>query len=145
MNYYIRKNEQSKFGYDFVELNDTGLETVTELRTKTTDDFLKCPKNQLDRVYIGLGKLSKHDFSTGDFQLDTPTKKAGFSTDSGSSQKTPSTPTKGLEEYLNDEDKALYLALVSKAQLAQKTETLRKQIEALTKQLTEMTTEEVGA
>lgn len=103
----IRKSTTARFGWEWVEISEDGTEVVKALNKKTTDDYLHLPENPFNRRLIGLNFLAKQ----GDEWVVTY-RDAAPRTTSGA---TSSTPHKGLEEYLEGEDRELYLALVEKA------------------------------
>ena len=106
-NTIIRKSATARFGWEWVEISEDGTEVVKALNKKTTDDYLHLPENPFNRRLIGLNFLAKQ----GDEWVVTY-RDAAPRTTSGT---TSSTPHKGLEEYLEGEDRELYLALVEKA------------------------------
>lgn len=101
----IRKNEEKKFGWEWVEIDENGNENIIDLNKKTTDNYLYLPENEFNRRLIGMNFLEK--------QGDEWEVTMRNSTPKISNNQT--TIKKGLEEYLDDDDKALYLALVEKA------------------------------
>lgn len=124
MKIFIRRSENSKFGYEFVtEVN--GTETIQALDRKTPDECLYLPENPMNRKFISISKLEK---SGGYLELISKT---------------------GIEDYLSEEDRALYLSLIEKAQREKKRreeelknldpkEKLRRQIEEMMKKLENM-------
>lgn len=100
----IRRTPSAKFGYEWVEISENG-EKVFALNKKTTDDYLHLPENSFNRRLIGLNFLAKQ----GD-EWEVTYRDAAPRTTS-----TTSTPRKGLEEYLEGEDRETYLKLVEKA------------------------------
>lgn len=100
----IRRNADAKFGYEYVTI-ENGHEVVTELVKKTTDNYLYLPENDFNRKLIGIAFLDKQ----GDEWEVTPREPKV------KAQATTATPRKGLEEYLEGDDRATYLALVEKA------------------------------
>lgn len=100
----IRKSTSARFGYEWVEIVD-GNETVIALNKKTTDDYLHLPENPFNRRLIGLNFLAKQ----GD-EWEVTYRDAAPRTPSATT-----TPKKGLEEYLEGEDRETYLKLVEKA------------------------------
>lgn len=101
----IRKSATARFGYEWVEIHDDGTETIVALNKKTTDNYLYLPENNpFNRRLIGMNFLAKQ----GDEWEVTVREKSPRTVAS-------STSRKGLEEYLDNDDRALYLALVEKA------------------------------
>lgn len=110
MKYFIQKNINTKFGYELVQTDNDGNEEIISLNRKTTDNCLYLPencKNDTNRALISIKMLDK---TTTDRYEIVPKE-----------YKTPrilGNNKKPLEDYLNDEDKELYLALVEKAKNA---------------------------
>ena len=113
MKYYITANPNSKHGYDLIVDND-GETQVIELTRKTTDNYLHIPEqcaSETNRRLVSIAMIQKADvdmFEVTPREYREPRK---LSTSNNVSRK-------GLEEYLNEEDKALFLALVEKAKTA---------------------------
>ena len=96
----------------YMEDNDT----IVEL-SPNKDYFLKLPKNSVNRVWVSCKKVDKAPNQTIDY---------------GDIVKTPRTLTtskRPLEDYLNDEDKAMYLALIEKAKKAREEATKKPMTE----------------
>lgn len=106
MKVVIRKNENTRHGWEWVEMMEDGQEVVKALNKKTTDNYLHLPENEFNRRLIGMNFLEKQgdewEVTYRDVAPRTPSTE-------------PSTPRKGLEEYLEGDEKELYLALVKKA------------------------------
>lgn len=106
MKVVIRKNENTRHGWEWVEMMEDGQEVVRELNKKTTDNYLHLPENEFNRRLIGMNFLEKQgdewEVTYRDVAPRTPSMNA-------------SAPRKGLEEYLEGDEKELYLALVKKA------------------------------
>ena len=92
MKYVVRKSEVGKFGYEYVVIDDMGKEDIQALDRKTPDECLYLPQNPMNRKFISISKLEK---SGGYLELMSKV---------------------GLEEYLDEEDRILYLSLIEKAQ-----------------------------
>lgn len=96
----------------YMEDNDT----IVEL-SPNKDYFLKLPENSVNRVWVSCKKVDKAPNQTIDY---------------GDIVKTPRTLTtskRPLEDYLNDEDKAMYLALIEKAKKAREEATKKPMTE----------------
>lgn len=96
----------------YMEDNDT----IVEL-SPNKDYFLKLPENSVNRVWVSCRKVDKAPNQTIDY---------------GDIVKTPRTLTtskRPLEDYLNDEDKAVYLALIEKAKKAREEATKKPMTE----------------
>jgi hypothetical protein len=110
MKVYINNSIHSTTGYEIVIKDDEGLIVETKPIDTIVDDgkTLKLPENPSNRKYFNLAKVEAAD---GIVELTyKETIKLGT--------KEPGESKKPLEDYLNDEDKALYLALVEKAKAA---------------------------
>ena len=90
--------------------------TIVEL-SPNKDYFLKLPENSVNRVWVSCRKVDNAPNQTIDY---------------GDIVKTPRTLTtskRPLEDYLNDEDKAMFLALVEKAKKAREEATKKPMTE----------------
>ena len=90
--------------------------TIVEL-SPNKDYFLKLPENSVNRVWVSCRKVDNAPNQTIDY---------------GDIVKTPRTLTtskRPLEDYLNDEDKAMYLALIEKAKKAREEATKKPMTE----------------
>lgn len=90
--------------------------TIVEL-SPNKDYFLKLPENSVNRVWVSCRKVDNAPNQTIDY---------------GDIVKTPRTLTtskRPLEDYLNDEDKAVYLALIEKAKKAREEATKKPMTE----------------
>lgn len=127
-NYILRANKNSKYGWDFVEKHDDGTETVTEIRSKTTDGYLRFPKNDYGQKMIALKKLEGREF----YELEPYTGRHG----NNNSDKGPKTDLlEALALCLDDDERVEFLLLLDKARekfaILKKRETLQKQIDKL--------------
>lgn len=101
MKNYIIKNINSKFGYDFVQRDDNGTETLRmEITSKTTDGYLRLPKG----ITVNGRTLCKisHIGDAEEFNMDSLGEKA-IRTSTGTSTKV--THKIDLTEYYTDEEK----------------------------------------
>lgn len=139
MKVYINNSIHSTTGYEVVVKDDEGIIVETKPIDTLVDDgkTLKLPENPSNRKYFNLKKVED---ANGIIEL---TYKESITIGPKSTE-----PKKPLEEYLNEEDKALYLALIEKAKknraeankktpLTEK-EKLLKKIERMQKMLNEM-------
>lgn len=144
MKVYINNSIHSNTGYELVIKDDEGLIVETKNIDTLVDDgkTLKLPENPSNRKYFNLAKVESAD---GIVELTyKETIKLGT--------REPGESKKPLEDYLNDEDKALYLALIEKAKAAKAEahkkvpmtpiEKKRAQIERLKAQIAKMEREE---
>lgn len=106
MKVYVRQSASTQTGYELVTINDDMSEVVRSIDEVVDEGkTLKLPENESNRKYFSIAKVEK---AGGSIEL---TYKASVILGPKSEQ----APRKGLEEYLNGEDKELYLALVEKA------------------------------
>ena len=99
---------------DTFYMEDNG--AIVEL-SPNKDYFLKLPENSVNRVWVSCRKVDKAPNQTIDY---------------GDIVKTPRTLTtskRPLEDYLNNEDKAMYLALIEKAKKAREEATKKPMTE----------------
>lgn len=112
MKYYAQFNPDAKHNYELVCVNDNGeVESILALNKKTTDNYLHMPEcvvNDTNRRLVSIAMIEKANVER--FEI-TP-----------KDYKEPRTlnvaPKKGLEEWLEGDDKELFLALVEKAKKA---------------------------
>ena len=110
MKVYINNSIHSTTGYEIVIKDEDGLVIETKPIDTLVDDgkTLKLPENPSNRKYFSLKKVEDAD---GVIELTyKETIKLG--------SREPSESKKPLEDYLNDEDRELYLELVEKAKAA---------------------------
>lgn len=103
----IRKSTNARFGYEYVTIDAEGRETIVALNKKTTDNYLHLPENPFNRKLIGIAFLEKQ----GD-QWEVTPREAKTKTTTNATTKPK---TLALEEYLEGDDKELFLALKAKA------------------------------
>ena len=110
MKVLVRKNINTKTGYELVTINDEGKEVSVAIdKTYPNEPFtLVLPANEANRKYFNSKKV---DAAGGEIELTYKESKT-------IGPRTESTPRKGLEEYLEGKDKETYLALVEKAKKA---------------------------
>lgn len=111
-------------------MDDNG--TIVEL-FPDKNNYLKLPANSCERTYVSVQKVLKSDGQCVDYGTSIKDHRV-----LGPKSTTPKTPTKGIEEYLNGDDKELYLSLVKKAMRNREKMMLKAQIERLEKELQEM-------
>lgn len=107
MKVLVRKNSNTNTGYELVTIDDAGKEVAVAIdKTYSGEPFtLVLPANEVNRKYFNSKKV---DAAGGSIELT-------FKESKTLGPRTESAPRKGLEEYLEGEDKAMYLALVEKA------------------------------
>ena len=106
----IRTSTISTTGYELVTIDAQGNESVQPIQStyKGEPKTLILPENPSNRKYFNSDKVDK---AGGEIELT-------YKESRTIGARTESTVRKGIEEWLNDEDKALYLALVEKAKKA---------------------------
>ena len=97
-------------------MNDNG--SVVEL-TPNADNYLKLPANSVNRAWVSCAKVLKATNQELDYGDEVKVART-------LAPRGESTTKKGLEEYLEGEDKELYLKLVAKAK-ANREEANKKQ------------------
>lgn len=110
MKVLVRKNSSTNTGYELVTINDAGKEVAVAIdKTYPNEPFtLVLPTNEANRKYFNSKKV---EAAGGEIELAyKETKTFG--------PRAESAPRKGLEEYLEGDDKEMYLALVEKAKKA---------------------------
>ena len=110
MKVQITKNAKAATGYAIVTIDDNGVETVQLIdKTYPNEPYtLVLPANESNRKYFNSKKV---EAAGGTIELTYKESKT-------IGPRTESAPRKGLEEYLDENDKKLYLALVEKAKKA---------------------------
>lgn len=111
MKYYTQFNTSAKHNYELVCVDDDMSETIVPLNRKTTDNFLYLPDTcvrDTNRRLISIAMIER----SGDVRFEiTPKEYREARTLTGMSKK-------GLEDWLEGDDKVLYLELVEKAKKA---------------------------
>lgn len=131
--FYITPNASSKHGYDFI-IDDDGIRTTIELTRKTGDGYIHLPQEYHETLNRKLLKFSDFE-GKGEYEI---TRRDGRLINSTSVSTTPKAPSKGLEEYLDNDDKVLYLALIEKAMKNKKRMELMAEIERLSAEIADM-------
>ena len=136
MKYFITTNSASKHGYDFIVEDENGARTSIELTRKTTDGYIHLPDQSHEVLNRKLLKFT--DFEAYDeYEI---TRREGRSinrsTTTGVTTSTKA-PKKNIEEWLTDDEKAIYMDLIAKAERRAKKAQLMAQIAELEKQIAE--------
>lgn len=107
---FVRNSNSSNTGYELVTVDEKGKEVVVAIdKTYPGEPFtLVLPENESNRKYFNSKKV---DAAGGKIELTYKESKSF-------GPRSESTPRKGLEEYLEGDDKETYLALVEKAKAA---------------------------
>ena len=134
--YIIRNNVDSKYGYDFVIVNEDGSEIVKELTSKTTDGYLRLPDNPLGQKMIALKKLGTDDYELQQYEGRHTSSKGS---NGGSTKKEDF--LQALSLCLDKDERKLFLELCEKAksrfEIFKKREMLKKQIAEMQAKLAE--------
>lgn len=132
--YIIRNNSNSKYGYDFVIVNEDGTETIKELTSKTTDGYLRLPENPLGQKMIALKKLGSEDYVLEKYEGRHTSSKGSSN---GSTKKDDF--LQALSLCLDKDERKTFLELCEKAKsrfdVFKKKEMLKKQIEKYQEEL----------
>ena len=107
MKVQITKNSKSATGYAIVTIQDNGEKSIQMIdRTYPNEPFtLVLPENASNRKYFNSKKV---EAAGGTIDLE-------YKASRTLGARTESSPRKGLEEYLEGEEKELFLQLVEKA------------------------------
>ena len=111
MKYFAQLNTNAKHNYELVCVDDNGNEIILPLNKKTTDNYLympECVVNDTNRRLVSIAMIEKSKADR--FEINPKEHKEP--------RKLDMTNRKGLEEYLEGEDKEMYLALIEKAKKA---------------------------
>lgn len=134
--YIIRNNSNSKYGYDFVIVNEDGTETIKELTSKTTDGYLRLPENHLGQKMIALKKLGSEDYELQQYEGRHTSSKGSSN---GSTKKDDF--LQALALCLDKDERKTFLELCTKAKsrfdVFKKREMLKKQITDMQAKLAE--------
>ena len=110
MKVLVRRNSNTKTGYELVTIDNEGKEVSIAINNTdpANPTILKLPENSSNRKWFSIKKV---EAAGGEIELTYKESKT-------IGPRTESTPRKGLEEYLEGKDKEMYLALVEKAKKA---------------------------
>lgn len=132
--YYLQAFTEAKYGWLFVEDND-GILVTTELRSKTTDNYLRFPQNDYGQKMICMKKLIGLDR----YDLEPY---SGRHDNSNGSKEPKTDLLEALALCLNEEERATFLGLCEKAKarfkIFKQKEALKKQIELAQAKLAEL-------
>lgn len=120
----VRRNEKAVAGYEMVIVHDDGTEEVKEVKVAWDNKSLELPTNPANRKWLFFSKLKNQDEVELQYR-ETRTL----------APRAESAPRKGLEEYLEGEDKEMYLKLVEKARKAREEANKPKPMTELEKKL----------
>ena len=105
MKHYISLNPSAKYGYSYVAVDDNGHRQFFDLNQKTTDNYLRLPKNETNRKYVSLKSLEAHDWDNiPHFEL-TFKEEAGYGKTNSVSE---------IRKYLSGDDLTTFDSLVKK-------------------------------
>lgn len=114
MKYYVQFNEQAKHKYELVVVDEVGNEEIVALNKKTTDNYLHLPEdcvNATNRRLISIAMIEKANvdrFEITEKEFKAP-RVLGPKTD---------TNRKQLEDYLEGEEREMFIELLEKAKKA---------------------------
>lgn len=136
MKVQITRSNSSKTGYELVTISDDGQKSVQLIdKTYPNEPYtLVLPQNASNRKYFNSKKV---EAAGGTIELEYKESKT-FGPRTTSTTQTATKSAKPIEDYLNDEDKATYLALVAKANKAREIEKAKQQYEEALKLYNEL-------
>ena len=133
---FIRKNENAKLGYELVIIDDFNNEIIKEI--SSTDpknpEILKLPENPSNRKWFSINKIKENQI-----ELSYKESKVFGPRNEKSEKSEKSNNLENMIEYLNDEEKILFLELLEKAKKEKKRQELLKIIEDTQKLIDELT------
>lgn len=131
MKEFIRKNNNHKYGYEHVMVDADGTERVVAWTKKSYDNYLFFATTSCGRKCVAIKLLDAVMHEDGDTYEVTAESLALNRTSaimSGTAHVEPKTP---LEDYLDADDKAIYLALVAKAKHNREVAEARKKVASI--------------
>ena len=131
MKEFIRKNLNHKYGYEHVMVDADGTERVVAWKMKSTDNYLFFATTSCGRKCVAIKLLDTVMHEHGDTYEVTAESLALTRTSGIMNGTVHVEPKKPLEDYLSDDDKAIYLALVAKAKRNREIEEARKKVASL--------------
>lgn len=120
----VRKNEMAVAGYEMVIVHDNGTEEVKEVKVAWDNKSLELPENPANRKWLFFSKIGNKEVIELEYR---PTRVLG--------PRGETSTKKPLEEYLEGEDKEMYLKLVEKARKAREEANKPKPMTELEKKL----------
>lgn len=129
----IRKQDTARYGYVHVIVSDDGKESVRMWLKRTPDNYLFFNGSHVGRKCVSIDLLDSKLPNNGDemeVTLENLSKKGtGTSTTKAATVKVP------LENYLDEEDRKLFLELIAKANRNKAIAEKKAEIERLMKEL----------
>jgi predicted RNA-binding protein with RPS1 domain len=129
MRFYVKFNDKCKHNYELFIVDDDNNTRTVELTSKTTDGYLRLPEEctkVTNRKMIAIKQLEQSD---GDFELTIKELNE-------KSQKVTKSTT-NWQQYLTDDERAIFDELKSKCELRMKKNSILSQIEMYQKMLKE--------
>lgn len=126
MTYYIQYNENSKHHYDVVRPDGS----VTELTSKTTDNYLKMPSDVAEatnRRLVSI-KMIENNMKNGQFELTVSDRVRQTSTSEIKVSK--NTAIEDDLKYLSDEEQEVFKSLMAKIKKAREIEVAKAKLDA---------------
>ncbi len=128
MEFKVKLNKSAKYGYELLVTHDDGTTEVRPLNQKTTDGYLRLPQDVYDATnkhYVSLKMLES--LNGDDYVIETQVTKRN------NKSKNSTTSARGFSmlDWLDDNDKETYNALMKKALHAYNVAQITKQIDAL--------------
>lgn len=126
MKYLVRRNNSAKYGYELVQLRDDGVEVTTELKSKTTDNYLVLPFEVMGRKMLSI-KAIEAGMQDDVYEVTQRTSVRATETKTPKAQETT---LQLAQKYLTPEELELYTKLCIKIQNGSMIEKARKAVEA---------------
>lgn len=99
MKYIIKVNKNSKYGYDYVTIDDNNVETVKELTSKTTDNYLRLSIPEYNIKMIAI-KTIENNLRDNEYVIEPRV-----------ARNTNNISIGAWQDYLTDEEKATIEAI----------------------------------
>ena len=135
MKEFIRKNTTTTYGYEHVMVGADGAERVVKWLKKSYDNYLFFATTSCGRKCVAIKLLDAVMHEDGDTYEVTAESLALTRTSGIMNGTIPVEPKKPLEDYLDEDDKAVYLALVAKAKKNREIEEARKKVADIEKEI----------
>jgi hypothetical protein len=146
--YYLEKNSNSKFLVDLLIYENDILFDRIELKSRTTDNYLKFPQNDLDIKYMNYDLILSYLDKESTFEITRDNFKKKYSNfKSNSTQKLPQKSHEDILnnnlKYLDDEDereifKTLYNKIIERKREEKERKILEDRIEKMEKEYNEL-------
>lgn len=126
--YKIVANNNSKYGFDLITIDETNNETRKELTSKTTDGYLRVAIPEYNIKMVSLKQINSNLDENGEYVLQPKAERK-------TTTKTQTIAKSSWLDYLDENDRKIINELKAKAEQAMRIEKLKAQIAELEKQL----------